>query len=159
MEVGFTLFLLRVFFLTSFMPGLSPSIHSIDQIKVVDRFRGDVALLLDLCSFLTTYQKFRMRGQWRILCGQTPIQRRRTLQYLLGSFRLSRDCPSNPFFVLFLQWCRVYIWIGRCLQISRNQQYVTHTPGSSALYGGLCISVRESSIHGMVSAELLLPMR
>jgi hypothetical protein len=25
---------------TDLLPGLSPSIHSIDQIKVVDRFRG-----------------------------------------------------------------------------------------------------------------------
>jgi len=41
---------------TDYAAGLSPSIHSIDQIKVVDRFRGMAILLLVLSRTLTAYR-------------------------------------------------------------------------------------------------------
>jgi hypothetical protein len=66
---------------------------------------------------------------------------------------------SNLVFVCFLlQGCGLYVRVGRGLQISGNKQNGTHTPRTSALYGGLRISIRETSIHGMVCTELLLPV-
>lgn len=75
--------------------GLSPSIHSIDQIKVVDRFRGE--LLAPPHSIPSTYhftfQKSHMKVPWPTLYGQTPMLKRRTLLFPLGMDR--RLCFST----------------------------------------------------------------
>ena len=75
--------------------GLSPSIHSIDQIKVVDRFRGlspFLTLLYSTISSIRTFffiwQRSHMKVLWRILFGRTPIQTKKTLPFLQGETHL-----------------------------------------------------------------------
>ena len=69
--------------------GLSPSIHSIDQIKVVDRFRGARSILApNLCrEFLNELhiQKSPMRVLWPTSCGQIQTLRKKTLPYHRGT--------------------------------------------------------------------------
>jgi diadenosine tetraphosphatase ApaH/serine/threonine PP2A family protein phosphatase len=43
--------------------GLSPSLHTVDQIRAIDRFKGILTLML----------KYRMRVPWLIWYGQTLL--------------------------------------------------------------------------------------
>lgn len=91
----FVLSLSSLYAVTSPAAGLSPSIHSIDQIKVVDRFRGTPYVFpfsLSPIEVLTVYQRFRTKAPWPTLYGQIRIRRRKTLQYLHGN----KACPTSP---------------------------------------------------------------
>lgn len=71
--------------------GLSPSIHSIDQIKVVDRFRGRrILTLLTVAAERRHIQKYLMKVPWQTWYGQIPIPIRKTLQFLHGMVNLDR---------------------------------------------------------------------
>ncbi len=66
--------------------GLSPSIHSIDQIKVVDRFRGELCVYHAPFSHVDSAndQRFLTRVLWPTLYGQILTLRRRTLRFHRG---------------------------------------------------------------------------
>lgn len=78
--------------------GLSPSIHSVDQIKVVDRFRGRPGFS-SLVRGSTPHgivhgmalQKSLTKDQWPISCGQIQMQRKRISQYPLGRYGRSHS--------------------------------------------------------------------
>jgi hypothetical protein len=56
-----------LFFLLT--PGLSPSVHFIDQIKIIDRFRGEFShfhfVIRGPSLTLVFLQKFHTTGQWQ----------------------------------------------------------------------------------------------
>ncbi len=105
-----------------FCIGLSPSIHSIDQIKVIDRFRGGQALRAlyvvvssrDCCE-----QKFHMKGPWQIWFGPILILTRKNSPYHLGARFVSRRqlVGLNP---CLRQRRRLHLWLIDCAEIPRN---------------------------------------
>lgn len=65
--------------------GLSPSIHSIDQIKVVDRFRGMFNPRNSYHLLMKQFaQKFPTKVRWQTWYGRIRIQKKKILQYLPG---------------------------------------------------------------------------
>lgn len=80
--------------------------HGIDQIKIIDRFRGSCSLIqcaywglglswwFKLMVVRDVQQRFRMKARWQTWCGQIQTQIKRILQYHRGSYFLPSFCLS-----------------------------------------------------------------
>jgi diadenosine tetraphosphatase ApaH/serine/threonine PP2A family protein phosphatase len=104
--------------------GLSPSIHSIDQIKVVDRFR-----------------EIPHEGPMADLVWSDPDAEKEDFaispRYVFGRFIFGHDLfyligPRRTF-----QGCRVHFWISGRTEIPGNQFHGTHSACPSAMHGGV----------------------
>jgi hypothetical protein len=125
------------------MIGLSPSIHSIDQIKVIDRFRGQSGLSpesipataddhpsLSPCRDPTRRSDGRSRLV-RSRPGQRRVRHQSTRSGLHVRVVHRQEVPGDQ----------------------RDEPCVTSAP---AVYGGLLCHVRRPTEYGMERTELLL---
>lgn len=137
--------------------GLSPSIHSIDQIKVVDRFRGTNFSNSECGTYFQPNSRNtsrRSNGRLGLVWSWPGKGRLRNISPV-GFFSQSRSISTIK--MIQGRWIHLWFWSG--IQIPWRKQYAPYSTRTSAVHGGILFTIRQTPFHRLVGTELLLPLR